>query len=69
MIASLPRRIEGYAIVSEAGMIANAAGIMPDRPRLNPTNASSSAGSTALMWSRMAATRMSISRIRLCAAV
>jgi dihydrofolate reductase len=25
-----PRRIEGYAIVSEDGMIANAAGIMPD---------------------------------------
>ena len=24
-----PRRIEGYAIVSEDGMIANAAGIMP----------------------------------------
>jgi dihydrofolate reductase len=25
-----PRRIEGYAIVSEEGMLANAAGIMPD---------------------------------------
>src|SRR3984893_18103883 len=25
-----PRRIEGYAIVSEDGMVANAAGIMPD---------------------------------------
>src|ERR1035441_1420424 len=25
-----PRRIEGYAIVSEDGMLANAAGIMPD---------------------------------------
>jgi dihydrofolate reductase len=31
MIAmSRPRRIEGYAIVSEDGMLANAAGIMPD---------------------------------------
>lgn len=27
---SRPRRIEGYAIVSEDGMLANAAGIMPD---------------------------------------
>ena len=26
-----PRRIEGYAIVSEDGMLANAAGIMPDQ--------------------------------------
>jgi hypothetical protein len=26
----MPRRIEGYAIVSEDGMLANAAGIMPD---------------------------------------
>jgi dihydrofolate reductase len=26
-----PRRIEGYAIISEEGMIANAAGIMPDQ--------------------------------------
>jgi hypothetical protein len=26
----VPRRIEGYAIVSEDGMLANAAGIMPD---------------------------------------
>ena len=25
-----PRRIDGYAIVSEDGMLANAAGIMPD---------------------------------------
>jgi len=25
-----PRRIEGYAIVSENGMLASAAGIMPD---------------------------------------
>ena len=25
-----PRRIEGYAIVSEDGMLANAAGVMPD---------------------------------------
>src|ERR1700680_1770759 len=25
-----PRRIEGYAIVSEDGMLANSAGIMPD---------------------------------------
>src|ERR1700693_6001242 len=32
MIAmSRPRRIEGYAIVSEDGMLANAAGIMPDQ--------------------------------------
>jgi hypothetical protein len=28
---SHPRRIEGYAIVSEDGMLANAAGIMPDQ--------------------------------------
>src|ERR1700690_4316840 len=28
---SRPRRIEGYAIVSEDGMLANAAGIMPDQ--------------------------------------
>jgi hypothetical protein len=28
-----PRRIEGYAIVSEDGMLANAAGIMPDSLR------------------------------------
>src|ERR1700730_9309484 len=28
-----PRRIEGYAIVSEDGMLANAAGIMPDSPK------------------------------------
>jgi dihydrofolate reductase len=27
---SRPRRIEGYAIVSEDGMLANAAGVMPD---------------------------------------
>jgi hypothetical protein len=27
---SVPQRIEGYAIVSEEGMLANAAGIMPD---------------------------------------
>jgi hypothetical protein len=27
---SHPRRIEGYAIVSTDGMLANAAGIMPD---------------------------------------
>jgi hypothetical protein len=27
---SKPRRIEGYAIVSEDGMLANAAGIMPE---------------------------------------
>jgi dihydrofolate reductase len=27
---SSPRRIEGYAIVSEDGMLANAAGVMPD---------------------------------------
>ena len=27
----LPRRIEGYAIVSEDGMLANAAGVMPDQ--------------------------------------
>jgi hypothetical protein len=27
---SRPRRVEGYAIVSEDGMLANAAGIMPD---------------------------------------
>ena len=26
-----PRRIEGYAIVSEDGMLANASGIMPDQ--------------------------------------
>src|ERR1700681_4367213 len=26
----VPRRIEGYAIVSEDGMLANAAGVMPD---------------------------------------
>src|ERR1700730_13369464 len=26
-----PRRIEGYAIVSEDGMLANAAGVMPDQ--------------------------------------
>ena len=26
-----PRRIEGYAIVSAEGMLANAAGIMPDQ--------------------------------------
>jgi dihydrofolate reductase len=30
MASSLPRRIEGYAIISEDGMLANAAGIMPD---------------------------------------
>jgi hypothetical protein len=31
MTSSLPSRIEGYAIVSEDGMLANAAGIMPDK--------------------------------------
>ena len=31
MTSSLPSRIEGYAIVSEDGMLANAAGIMPDQ--------------------------------------
>jgi dihydrofolate reductase len=31
---SLPRRIEGYAIVSEDGMIADAEGIMPDALRI-----------------------------------
>jgi dihydrofolate reductase len=30
----MPRRIEGYAIVSEDGMLANAAGIMPDSLKL-----------------------------------
>lgn len=30
-----PRRIEGYAIVSEDGMLANAAGIMPDQLKLD----------------------------------
>src|SRR6476660_5696763 len=30
MSAPRPRRIEGYAIVSADGMLANAAGIMPD---------------------------------------
>jgi hypothetical protein len=30
-----PRRIEGYAIVSQDGMIANAAGIMPDALKLD----------------------------------
>src|ERR1035438_426201 len=31
MAMSRPRRIEGYAIVSEDGMLANVAGIMPDQ--------------------------------------
>jgi len=31
MACPRPRRIEGYAIVSEDGMLANAAGIMPDQ--------------------------------------
>ena len=29
-VSQLPRRIEGYAIVSEDGMLANSAGVMPD---------------------------------------
>src|ERR1700722_5673519 len=32
---SPPRRIEGYAIVSQDGMIANALGIMPDELKLD----------------------------------
>lgn len=48
MIATYgPRRIEGYAIISEDGMLANAARIMPDslkfeageRPMLDPAKA------------------------------
>ena len=31
MTSSLPSRVEGYAIVSEDGMLANAAGVMPDQ--------------------------------------
>jgi dihydrofolate reductase len=30
MLSLVPRRIDGYAIVSEDGMLANAAGVMPD---------------------------------------
>jgi hypothetical protein len=29
-VSQLPKRIEGYAIVSEDGMLANSAGVMPD---------------------------------------
>src|SRR5664280_2427532 len=41
-----PRRIEGYAIVSEDGMLANAAGIMPDQLKFaaDPSN------EKALFW-------------------
>lgn len=34
MTSSLPSRIEGYSIVSADGMLANAAGIMPDQLKL-----------------------------------
>jgi dihydrofolate reductase len=35
MPLSLPRHVEGYAIVSEDGMIANAAGVIPDSLRFD----------------------------------
>jgi len=65
---SSPRRIEGYAIVSEDGMLADAAGVMPDSLKFEADSASSSGVSTASMWSCTAAIPTSNSRIRRCVA-
>ena len=63
-----PRRIEGYAIISEDGMLANASGIMPDQLKFEADQNFSNAGSMGLMWWCMVATPMSVSGIRICAA-
>ena len=63
-----PRRIEGYAIVSEDGMIANAAGIMPDTLKFEADQHFFERGLNGSMWWCMGATHMSDNRIRICAA-
>jgi hypothetical protein len=61
------RRIEGYAIVSEDGMLANAAGIMPDSLKFAADRRLFESGLDGVMWWCMDATLTSDSRIRICA--
>ena len=63
-----PRHVEGYAIVSEDGMLANAVGIIPDSLKFEADRHFLNAGSTEWMWWCMGATLMSDSRVRICAA-
>jgi len=65
---SRPRRIEGYAIVSEDGMLANAAGIMPDSLMFLADQRFFERGLDGSMSWCMGATRMSDSGVPICAA-
>jgi hypothetical protein len=65
---SVPQRIEGYAIVSEEGMLANAAGIMRTHSSSRPINTFSNTGSMRSTSWFMGATLTSGSRIRICVA-
>ena len=62
-----PRRIEGFAIVSEDGMLANAEGIMPDSLKFEADRQFFECGLDGSMWWCMGATLMNDSRVRTCA--
>jgi dihydrofolate reductase len=59
-----PRRIDGYAIISKDGMLANAAGIMPDSLKFAADQQFFKAGSTGSMWWCMDAVLMSNRHLR-----
>ena len=62
-------RVEGFAIVSEDGMLANAAGVMPDALKFEADrHLFERALEEVPMWWCLAVTLTSSSRIRTCAA-
>ena len=61
-----PSRIEGYAIVSEDGMLANAAGVMPASLKLRPIRLSSNEGSMVSTSSCTGGIPTNSSEIRIC---
>jgi hypothetical protein len=63
-----PHRIEGYAIVTEDGMLADAGRVMPDPLKFEADQNFFERDSTASMRWCMGATLMSGSRIRICGA-
>jgi hypothetical protein len=63
-----PPRIEGYAIVSEDGMLANAAGVMPDQLKFDADQRFFERGLDAVDVVALAAIRTNSNRARIYAA-
>ena len=63
-VSQAPGRIEGYAIVSEDGMLANSAGVMPDSLKFKADQAFFERGLDGVVC--MGDIRMSSNDIRIC---